>query len=92
MGLTWIPNSSHTGATGELLEGMISVEIRPAFHVKHYQDRYELVVGTRYFSRDRLSDKGDDSFFYHTVDQAMRGADELVGRMIRKLAGDYQKG
>lgn len=86
--INWKEDHITGGAVGDILEGMIHITIVPSRHVSDPKlvGRYEIIIGHRYWSRDRLSEKGDDSYFYRDLQEAVRGCEGLMKRTVAHLA------
>lgn len=86
--IQWKEDYITGGAKGDILEGMIHIIILPSRHVSDPKlvGKYEIIIGLRFWSRDRLSEKGDASYFYSDIQSAVRGCEELMKRTIAHLA------
>lgn len=87
--ITWFDDKQVGGARGDVFEGCITINVVPVYQHsdKALIGRFELIIGQRYFSRDRYHDHKDPTFYYATVEQGIKGGEEVVRRMIKALSG-----
>lgn len=82
--LNWIPKVRTDGASASLFDSAITVEVIPAYTSgdKLY-GKFEVCIGLRYWSRDKRS-KGDERWYFNTVEEAKIAAERVVKAMLEK--------